>query len=545
MLRRLAIALCGLLIASTCHAQLLLRGYGAGGFGSSPPPVVYAPAGMEFQRDTTVGATASLGVGSPTAMTVSFWIWGGYTQTGVDGNLQNNPTQFKTVRTSACELVASAHGKCFAWDNSAAWPQLSFASAAGGSGVRFAGQSSLGGGFVIGQWNHYLLSFDTVSGAYGLMVNNVDVIANGAMVLGQMDASVAVDISNAAGWGMANWGAANAHVYEAEVYEAAESIACTAAGTPFGDCTGAHTLSPGKVAKFVTGSGATLAPVDLGPTCALPTGNQPYICLTGDSTTMLTNKGTAAPAGGFTAQATTTFATTFSYVNDPPYGPAGPTAHVAYEKWHTPAAALGIQQNISVLRGDFTVTAGDLLIAYAAGNDASGVLDHAMACPTGGANTWHAFSGAPLLTAVGSLNGIACWTIAQVGDTTGPWTITSNASFSRQTGFSLHDYGNVASVDSATCAAVAASTTATTPANTTSGAGETIIGAIISRNGGTGTYSAPSVGTTRERTVKTGTRHQIMVWDRMNVAAGTTTQANVTLGTSEATIGCAIALVPS
>lgn len=265
-------------------------GTGTGGTGTyniSPSQTVVSETitGTKAYVATPLG-----GVTNTAEATVAFWALGSTVQTGSTSLNMLNSAVFSTGGTSAgCEPSTGGIGWCSVpSDNSAVGTQFSFSDSTGSGSAHGINLAATTPAFVNGVWNFFIATYKQ---------NHCNlyhaVLGGSATSIGTCPANITSaitnDLANANGAFMFNGLAGGVSFgYIQDFYASQTYYGCTGAGTPVADCAADNTISPSQLAKFISSGKA----VDLGPTCSKPAA-QPALCLTGDATGMVTNKGFA------------------------------------------------------------------------------------------------------------------------------------------------------------------------------------------------------------------------------------------------------------
>ena len=268
----------------------LTSGGGDHAFGPGATLASYKPAGMFFDQYHLLGATSGpLGVTNTTAHTLAFWL-NMSRQSGAQPNVLNGGL-LVAVPFSPCEATAgNAPGICLSIDSSSYGAQWNFNDSTGTTtgATKFAAPGSAYMDALSGSWHHFLTSFDNTAGVWAVYVDGV----NAGWTRAAYNSGNVPDFNNALGWRFMNgsYPSINISAWASEIYESNTSVVCTGVGAPYTDCAGANTIPPSVLAKFVSGSGASAKPVNMGTNCQLVTGTAPQVCLTG---AMTSNTGTA------------------------------------------------------------------------------------------------------------------------------------------------------------------------------------------------------------------------------------------------------------
>lgn len=522
----------------------------------------YNPRGVLIEKDMYVGTTTALGTTDGPRVTVSVYRMGTNDNTNPTNSLNDGvivTNQATTCETSGANGTTTfAKGFCWSWDNSAVGAQLNINNAIGAvtatDSFNITGASvGLGGAplrSINGQWDHFLVSIDTVAGLCAVVMNGVNV--RGTTFSCPTNITGLIPDLNGTAFSIGNGTYTSASVMEslAEMFIDEESLVCSGVGAPATmggitvTCSGANVIPPEMIAKFRDTNGR---PVDLGPTCTGPTGRRPEVCLTGDGVAMATNKGSSAAA--FAVRLSGTFAgTPLAYPSA--YGPAGLTAGRPTMKWlnGNPGAGNGTtfptasRPNAGLLR-PYPIATGDLLILAYQVVDSSGSVNHALTCPTGGASTWtQAGIG---LDVQGAANATVCYAFAAAGET-GNNNVTWTTANTRTTGWVLANYGQVGSIGVKGCAVNGAVLNSiSTPNLTTTGAGSTVVSVFTNWNAGAVTFTPPAGDEMRYHVGKSATPSQIIVTDRYGVPLASSTLATTTMSANNfAGVGCTLELRP-
>jgi hypothetical protein len=558
MIRRLLIGLAALLWPALASAQMLTLGVGPGSFG---PGITYSSSiGALFPQDVWVGTTTALGVTNSKTLTYSFWIAGanngGSNPGGNTTILLNGQSGAGTGPSSShCEVIAgTSPGICPSFDSSGVMAQFNFNNSTGSNHTTDAIKIDGVAGHTVfssGGWHHYLMSFDAAAQVWAIYVDGVDRKADGSFVMADF-ANTSPDLNNSSGFALGNTSGGAAYgkwSWLADLFMAEESIVCTGAGTPFGDCAGANTIPPSKLAKFISGG----KPVALGSDCSQPTGRKPEVCAVGGAAGMQTNTGSATTAWSTTAYYTG------AAVYDAPYGPAGPPAHQATLKWLPQAQwvlASGSTSLTTTVMG-MPIAQGDFIVLIASVVD-SGTVNHNVQCPTGGATTWTQVGPAFDIYEDDSI--VLCYGFAGSGET-GADTFTWTNSTYRSLEYVFLDYGTtVASVDTGATGCLNTYTTSQsgcaqsisgtqsslkTPSLTTSSANETVVSIFGNWNAGTKNMTVPTGTNGRFRVPYNGSAAQILIADKYAVSSGANVQATAPISPADTGTGFSLALVPN
>ena len=521
---------------------------------ASAPRRLYAPLGGLVNFDTWIGTLTALGVTETSKMTVSWWAFGTINNANdthaLGGGLMGNDPGGLTSR---CEEngVDVSPGLCLTFDTS---PHNALLSFNGPNGLTDPVLISATGSPAVmqnGRWNHYLASIDTVKGLAAVAVNG---LCCTAFTRGIPASGYLPEMNNSKGFGVGytstKGGGATGFLGIAEVYISEQSNVCSGAKRPSVmngvkvTCLAANTIPPEIIAKFfkiASVDGSTGLPVDLGPTCAEPTGTPPAaVCLTGSASGMLTNRAAVGGTFGIFTHTGTTSPGPKQWF-DMPYGPAGIPPHQATMRW------IQSRKNAPVSGGTMTTDAasmpvaiGDLIVIWAEEGNNTGSASYDMKCPGGFTQVGPGIEGAA------SSNSEMCYKILAGGDTSGAYTVRWREGGGQRThGWAMADYANVAAVDQAGFNTTGAVTNPNTASRVTQAANETVVSALVSWDAQPVTFTPPGSATTRLRVPRTGDYGQIMVTDEYRVPKGSKTARTFTLSaTNHAQTGYTLSLTP-
>jgi hypothetical protein len=388
---------------------------------STAPKIGFSTStGVNFAKDVTISTLPGTRLGNVTntaEATVAFWLRGTRANGGPGGANDiangsgatatlNNFALFANHRSTRCEAGSGvagnpADGWCLApLDNSPPGGQYNFNDSEGlgaAHGINMT-TSSPSAAFANGRWNFLIATYKRGHCA----------LYNGTTPIGtcpsNISSTIVNDLANPNGayiWnavnGLANFG------YLQDLYLSQSYIGCTGRGAPFPDCKGDNTIAPSVLARFIRDS----KPVDLGPTCAGPSGAQPAICLTGDAAAMQVNKGYATglalrqAGGGPLAPGAT--------LDDSPYSAMGIRDHevtlknvffnaASYQTTcdspNTEAAAgctfAGRNGGPAIApnSGGQPIAVGDLRVLVVVLSDNNASTDHKGTCPTTASGAW-------------------------------------------------------------------------------------------------------------------------------------------------------------
>jgi len=376
--------------------------------------------GAMFAKDVTISTLPETPLGNVTNTaegTIAFWLRGTRANGGPGGPSDIDHGSGATAslysfalfvnhRSTRCEAGNGAPGHpadgwCIApLDNSPPGGQYSFNDSVGtgaAHGINLA-TANPQAAFANGKWNFLVATYKR---GHCALYNGTTSITT---CPGNISTAVVNDLANAHGAFI--WNAAQSlesFGYLQDFYLSQTYIGCTGRGAPYPDCKADNTIAPSMLARFIRDG----KPVDLGPTCAGPTGKQPAICLTGDAAAMQANKGYAtglalrAPGGGPLVPGAT--------LDDSPYGAAGIAPHTVTLRnvfFHaapfqtacnspSPDAATGCTfaasaggQAAPPNSGGQPIAVGDLRVLVVALTDNNASTDHRGACPTTASGPW-------------------------------------------------------------------------------------------------------------------------------------------------------------
>lgn len=526
-------------------------GGGAHAFGPYIATVAYTPRGAFVPMDQSIGYSSSIGSTNGTTLVTSYWL---NVSTGSNNYFSFfNGAQMFNRSDTYCEPTSAIHpspGICHTIDNSAGKFQVNFNDSVGypaSHGAEITGQ--IGNTIPQGVWTHYLFAIDTTNGVCAALQNGVDLIASGKFTC-PITTGVIPDLSNAGGIHFINPNLSGGNFIAAtgwisEIYVAEQNVVCRGSNNPAGHgCILANTIFPDVLPKFISASNK---PVNLGPTCTLPTGVRPELCFTGDGPAMLTNRGSTSSTFSTMVVTPTTGAgyttSAFSTLQPAPYGPAGVPSGQPTLKWITGAPGSSKISPFTVNADGHAIAPGDLIVIVQTVDDNSGTVNHGLTCPStpiGGTGSWTAIGngaghGLPEQTVGGSTDTIICYAFVPAGDTTesGAYTLTWSTTPNRAASWLMMDYVNVSGIgatNSNTGLASSVTTTIKTPATTTQAAGSTMVSIFVNWNAGAFlTWSFPSGDEIRYAYGKAGSPLQQIVTEAYNVPAGTATQKIVTM----------------
>lgn len=513
------------------------------------------------QIGSIAGATTTVTPGTVASaqLTGSACGLGGTSTWTLTGNAQTISVGEGMKASGNCETTAAAApGECLSFDNSAPKAQFNLNNATGKTtgtdDIKFSGNGTINTVIPPSVWNQYIVTWDTTSGHYGVALNGVQATGSGgsAAFSNTKLSATSLDLNNPGGFGLGNndiAGGIGAFMEMSDVLVDNVSVACTGVGTPFSDCTTANTVDP----AFVAAVYAAGQPLDYGTNCAGPLGHQPIGCWRFRAGAVSTNEGTGA--------ATSTLLANWSYkapgggvsTFPSPYPPSGIPAHQATIRWvaQLQVAAVTGTATMSVATGGQTVVAGDALaILFETGNSAG--QPGTGSCPTGGANTWTL--AANIADTHEAMNAALCTTVAQTGDTAGPWTVNCNGGAvvcgTRSHAWLLLDIANVTSIDQQGGLLNGPSTT-TTPKTaadlSTTAANETVVSFMVNSQAFQ-TLSFPTGDVGYDRTPlppNSTTPPQLAVSYKYAVPSGTNPQTTWAAGAADSFAGFTLTVVPN
>jgi hypothetical protein len=515
-------------------------GGGGHAFGPQTTTVSYMPRGAYIPQDTSIGVSSAIGSTDGPYIATAFWVKGNTSSVTNFTSLLNSSVMVGSLATMCEPNAAGSPGICFSFDNSAYKAQFNFNNATGTSasmGVQVIGAPYV---FPNGVWTSYVVAIDTVHGACGVAVNGVSAVPGSFTC--PATTGVIPNLNNSGGFHLINAPVAggNATIASgsiAEVWVAEQNLVCRGAGVPWADCAAANTIRPSYLSKFVSGTGPSARPVDLGANCAGPTGVQPELCFYGSGPQFLTNHGNTSgtvPSLAYTRALGST-QTVASSLQPSSYGPGGIPAGQPTLKW-VQASNYALGTAFTTNAGGDPIAPGDFLIIVGNLVDSSGSTDHAPTCPSGGSLTWTRISAA--VNALGASNGIVCYALVPGGDTTetGAYTVNWTTATTRSVSWALLDYANVSGVGTTNGNVGLVSTTPTsikTPASTTTANGSTLVSIFTNWNAGAATtWTLPATDEMRFSLRKYSIFGQIIVTDQYAVASGSSTQKTVTMGSN-------------
>lgn len=283
------------------------------------------------------------------------------------------------------------------------------AAAVGDGGVNECNGASVTAPVASNAPQHILISAHTTGtgSANKLLAAYVnDVLVVQGCIYGGGTGAMLINFANARGWFLANGTGAVAQGHYGDFtvsdvyFDMSHSIV-----------TASNTILAADRAKFATTDG-TNRPVDLGPHCVLFNGFTPQICLTGNKTNFLVNKGTVVGLTNSGAQ----------LITDADYGPAGLLTHtVGVTGGFVESFAPAGLTSYTTHSDGVAINSGDLvLLALWLVDNSNAPGDHAPQCPSG-------FTG---MVGTGFTNGASydgsstsptdlavCWKIAGAGET--------------------------------------------------------------------------------------------------------------------------------
>ena len=392
----------------------------------TPPPATAAAGGYQldavsFHPEVSLTTTGSLGVNggidTPRGV-VSVWLKGSFGTQAAPGNDANwqlyNIDAFSNLGGASSENVA---GLNFAFDRASTIPTLrmnlhdAFTTLLPANG--HAAQAFLAAAATNATWHHYLWVWDTGQATgqkRNLLYIDGVIAAQGINDVGAT-AAFSVALNSILGFGInVNAGNGSYGAFDiAQLFIDTHTPGLIAAG---------NTLTV-PIANFVSGTGADARPVDFGATCAAPTGSQADLCLVGDKTAFVANRGTASGALALRAPVLTV-PTTTPRLYTAAVGPAGAPDARPYNQWVAAGHIAGqttTTGSLTLSNNGNPIVAGDLLIATIHLVDTSRYADRAIATPPG----WTAITGSPL-AANGAggygTNSAVFWRIATAADAT-------------------------------------------------------------------------------------------------------------------------------
>ena len=446
-------------------------------------------------------------------------------------------------------------GVAMAFDNTAGEGQLNFNDATGSAAnaTKFNGVTghSL---FPSGVWNYYVITFDTVTGAFGITRNGVDQVAAGNAVKTVMKAGALVALNDPNGFGFANATVINngfsaAYMGIADVLIApGVSYACTGVGAPYADCTAANTIEPAFMAKLYA-NGKVL---DYGTNCALPTGSQPPLCYRFKPGALTVNEGSLGNVLSTMLFPNYSASLNAAALFEMPYGPGTgltpgqPTLNWVTEKGVLIQPTTGGTTTAPTLvasTATYPIGAGDLLVLIPQVVFNAAAADPVITCPTG----WTQLGGAGAdFYDTTNRHAIAvCTIVGTPANLTYSWSNAASVAY-RWKGWIMLDYGQTSGLDAgSTCALQTASTTIKTPASVTlSTNNETVVSVFGLYRATASSFGLPTRGMTRFRSPQSLSGAGIVVSDQYGQASGGLTQTQYALGTSTAVTTCSLGIKP-
>lgn len=497
----MAIKILGARTWAAALAALVVATVAGGGASAGPS----TSQGVIISQDTILGVKSSVGAPSVTTrVTMAFAVNTSKERSGQGAGdrvlVMSQPKE--TGANNACEVTAisgaqSAPGLCLAAYDPGI-EQFSFNNAVGRvhgvDDVKFGIPATA---FRANDWNYYVISFDTATGAYAVYVNGLALTPqrlnpnNGWVTLSR---NAIPDLNNESGFWLGNGWMFGAYSWMADFYyNAEESVACRNR-SDLVTKDGVHHKCPGEgqipadiLAKLYHGGKV----MDYGPDCAGPTGSQPAICvLRGNAHTALANAGSAQ------AKTLVAYPSSQSVGRDPlspkvvgvldaPYGPGtGAPADRPFFRWmNSRHMNYGKLPTSSVMlpRGDYRIAPGDLLIAtiYIQDiGDPGATYDFDVQCPQPlpGGGAWTAVKG-PSANAANHRSWRVCYKAVDAADQAlstdywnggtvkdgWRWTFPNPPRPTYSASFAMADYGNVGSVGDAKVAYAAKAAAPTTP----------------------------------------------------------------------------------